>query len=221
MAKSTTLLFNEWITIVALQEEALLNIGHELFRKFTDGQGDDYDQASLELCREIGELQARARDQRAEIREEAGDTSGSRVKEGLVGWYINRTLSGYKQQVIDNKIALGRKAVVACESGRPMQPDDRHKGLCKYAARIGRDADRKWLEIQVAHKSGKKSAGNPLFLSILLSTFQLAGKMGVRPLLYKLLRYDAEGEKVKLRKAYSERDSVILDTSKIQKVTTD
>lgn len=229
MEKSTTLLFNEWITIVALQEEALLNLGHEVFRKFTEGQGDEYDPSSLELCRQIGELQARARDHRAELREEVGDTAAapdarltqkarSAVKSGLASWYINRNLEGYKSQVVENKITLGRRAVSAVEAGRPLLPDERHKGLCRYAARVGRDADRKWLEIQVAYKSGKGRGGSPFFLTILMQVFRLAGKTGLRPWLYKLLKYDEEAEKVKLRKAYSERDSIVIDSSKVQKV---
>ncbi|MEW6279322.1 MAG: hypothetical protein AB1758_11905 [Candidatus Eremiobacterota bacterium] len=223
LPKNKVLLFNEWITLVSLHEEALLKIGHEVFRAFTEGRGETYDQASLELCRQIGDLQTRSREHRAELQEEMAETTpteghqrlhkraGAAVRSGLVGWYINRNLEGYKSQVVDLKIQLGRRALSAIED-RPMIEGDRHKALCRYASRIGRDADRKWTEIQARSQSGDKSTMAPALLRVMTSFFHLAGKLGMRPLYYKMLGYDEEGEKVRLKKEYTERESIDLDT---------
>ncbi|MEW6283206.1 MAG: hypothetical protein AB1758_31645 [Candidatus Eremiobacterota bacterium] len=214
MQSSEALLFNEWITLTALHEEALAALGAELLRQYAAGTAD-YDPGTLELCREVGTQMARAREHRDELQAElAGDgptpggKAGNAVKKGLVSWYVQRNLESYRATIQDLKIQLGQRAVHASDTG-PLLEGAQHLQRCRAAERLAREAERKWQ--QIVARNGQSSGGAPLMVQLLVQAYHLAGKLRVRPLLLKLLRLDLETEKVRLKRAFLQRERVELE----------
>lgn len=187
MPTSPTLLFNEWITLVGLHEELLASIGNDLFREFARGKAA-YDFATTEICREIATRLAQCQQHQDEVLRELGHGRGLLTR-GLAGWYAERSLSSFRANVLELQLQLGRRALAVYDT-QPLLEGQAHRDRCLASVRLGRAAERKWQEIVCLR--GRRGASAPATVQLLVQMYNLAGKLQVRPWLFKLLGLDFE-----------------------------
>jgi hypothetical protein len=202
MPTSPTLLFNEWITLVALHEELLASLGNDLFREYARGKSA-FDLATTEICREIATRLARCQEHQDEVLRDFGPSTGL-LGRGLAGWFAGRNLASFRASVLELQTQLGRRALGVYDT-QPLLEGERHRDRCVAALRLGRTAERKWQEILCSRGRGPAT---PAAVQLLVQIYNLAGKLQLRPWLYRLLKLDMEREKVRLKRAFAQREKI-------------
>ena len=227
-ARFSTIRFNEWICVTAQYEKAVARLGRQVYQGYSRGLITDY--TTLEMCKEISEAFAEAREIRADMEEELERDAldGLNVEEAakadevrqltqtehakrkvklkftkfLGRQAINRSLAAHRNRVKELSRDLGLKALTS-HTEAPLIQVKGHKALCRLADRLQDDANKKWQEIAEANK---KTGGGLSFHTIL---FNFVGNFAsfskgtyVGKFLLKFFKYNEKEEEQKLSKQF-------------------
>lgn len=224
----STIRFNEWICVTAQYEKAVARIGRQVYQGFSRGLIEDF--TSLEMCREVSDTFAEARELRAELEEELERDAldGLNVEEAKVAdehrtlnqaqktkrdlklkftkmmgrQSVNRALAAHRDRVKELSRDLGLRAL-AVHKDAPVLKVRGHRALCQLAERLNDDADKKWQDIVSGNKAG---VGGLSFHTILIqfvanfANFSKGTALG--RYLLKFFKYDEVEENEKLSKQY-------------------
>jgi DNA-binding transcriptional MerR regulator len=166
--RRTTSLIGELIALTTEQEETLTTLGKEGHRLYKARR--IYDEATLELCRKVDMTMQQIREKKGEL-EEALEVGFGPVDPGAAGTakkvffhqMSKREIEHHERLLREDYDELGNR-VVWLSQNDPRSLTPRIVRMCTTLARLKRDIDWRWEELQERTRNEQKG---PMFLFVL------------------------------------------------------
>ena len=224
----STIKFNEWICVTAQYEKAVARLGKQVYQGYSRGLITDF--TTLEMCKEISDTFAEAREIRSELEEElerdALDglnveetkqadehrklTQAQLTKRNLKLKFtkfmgrqaINRSLASQRDRVKELSRDLGLRALAVYKE-EPVLKVRGHKALCRLAERLNDDADKRWQEIvSVNEETGGGLSFHTILINFVANFANFSKGTAVGKFLLKYFKYNEDEENAKLTQHY-------------------
>lgn len=224
----STIRFNEWICVSAQYEKAIARLGRQVYQAYSRGLLEDY--TAIEMCKEISETFAEARELREDLEEELERDAldGLNVEEAkkadevrklsqaqvtkrkfklkmtkfLGRQSINRSLAAHRDRVRLLSRDLGLRAL-NCYPDETLLSVRGHKALCRLAEKLNDDADKKWQDIVAQNKVNGSGLSFHMILINFVGNFANFSKgTYVGKILMRWFKYNEDEEQEKLSKQY-------------------
>ena len=207
---------NQWIALTAELEDTREAIAKAIFKHYRAGKV--HNEYCIDQCRRLDELYKDAKKYEQELAEDFRgciDTGTSekqtvahkaqaKAANFLTKMYIKRNVTAYKRNFKEQFMELGQRAITSMDDGVVICDDANVVRLCRYAAKVRKDADQRWEEIQILHRENVR--GNAFLGAIqqFIVNLTLWGRKSGLPVLTSIFKID-QGVTDRLRDEYRKK----------------